>query len=100
MDIAIAVEQIYPDAEFGKADTYQALTKSWCDVRPIPTEWELSLAWDTVLFAREEQAARDVVLASQILFMRDKVAMSELTIEGQLSILIDVVNSLLPDEPK
>jgi hypothetical protein len=54
MDIALAVEQIYPPqsekgaAQFLEASTYEALVETWSDERPIPTLAELEAAWEQV----------------------------------------------------
>ncbi len=48
MDIALAVEEIYPGADYRRADSYEALVRTWKDERPVPTEEELQAAWEQV----------------------------------------------------
>ncbi len=48
MDIALAVEVIYPAADYRRADSYEALQRTWKDKRPVPTKEELQAAWEQV----------------------------------------------------
>lgn len=45
MDIALAVEQLLPAADYRRADSYAALVDTWKDERPVPTEAALEAAW-------------------------------------------------------
>lgn len=45
MDIALAVEEIYPAADFRRADSYEELERTWFDNRKIPTLAQLEEAW-------------------------------------------------------
>lgn len=48
MDIRLAVEEIYLDADFRRADTYEELVATWEDGRKVPTYEELEIAWVAV----------------------------------------------------
>lgn len=97
MDIALAVEEIYPDANFRRSDTYANLQKSWKDARRCPTEGELAEAWLRVLLNRalavgveEDEKAKRVLLS-------DKIEREKLSTAEQMSLLFDVVVMLLPE---
>ena len=55
IDLALAVEGIYDDAQFRRADSYPALVATWDDKRPVPTLEELEASWQAIL---EDQAAK------------------------------------------
>ena len=48
MDIALAVEQIYKSAQYTQCGSYAILQQTWTDKRPIPTEAQLSVAWEEI----------------------------------------------------
>ncbi len=48
MDIALAVEEIYPVADYRRSESYEALVRTWKDKRAVPTEEELEAAWERV----------------------------------------------------
>lgn len=45
MDIALAVEEIYPAADYRRADSYEELVQTWKDERKVPTLAQLEDAW-------------------------------------------------------
>ena len=68
VDIALAVEGIYPAADYRRADSYAELQRTWRDARRIPTEQELKNAWDArqaaaAAAADTRRAAKQAVLA-------------------------------------
>ncbi len=58
MDIALAVEEIYPAADYRRADSYEALQRTWKDERPVPTKEELQAAWEEVQSRQAAEAER------------------------------------------
>ena len=45
VDYALAVEALYGVAEYGKAETYADLVRTWRDIRPLPSQEALRAAW-------------------------------------------------------
>ncbi len=58
MDIALAVEEIYPAADYRRSETYEALVRTWKDERPVPTKEELDVAWEQVRTRQAAEAER------------------------------------------
>lgn len=58
VDLALAVEAIYPAARFRRADSYAALLRTWEDSRPIPSLDALHDAWAQIQMARQQAAQR------------------------------------------
>ena len=96
MDIAQAVEEIYPGADFRKADSYANLQKTWKDARLIPTEGELAEAWLRCLLNRDLAAGVEELQAARRALLLDKIEREKLSTAEQISLLFDVVALLLP----
>lgn len=56
-DLALAVAEIMPDAQYRRAGTYAELARTWADARPLPSEIALEAAWGQVVY-RQQQAAQ------------------------------------------
>lgn len=96
MDIALAVEQIYPDADFRKCRTYAELWNSWEDKRSIPSQTQLAEAWLTCLLNRELAAGVEELQAAQRALLSDKIEREKLSTAEQISLLFDVVATIPP----
>ena len=57
IDLALAVEGIYNDAQFRRADSYPALVATWADKRPVPTLEELEASWQAILEDQADESA-------------------------------------------
>ncbi|MCB9460442.1 MAG: hypothetical protein H6670_12390 [Anaerolineaceae bacterium] len=62
LDLALAVEAIYANAQFRRADSYPALVSTWADERPVPTLEELEASWQAILEERAIEAAEQAEL--------------------------------------
>lgn len=62
IDLALAVEGIYDDAQFRRADSYPALVATWADERPVPTLDELEASWQAILEDKAAEAAEKAEL--------------------------------------
>lgn len=79
MDIARCLDLIRPNAQWGTADTYADLQRTWRDaVQTIPTEAELDTAWQTL-------QAEDVASASA----SEALSNIRLALSGKISLLDD-----------
>jgi len=94
MDIALAVEQIYKDAIFAKSDTYANLVKSWRDVRKVPSEEQLGIAWLQILEIRVEQSLEKGVLEQRKLLASNIQERDRLTVEERVDLLFHLVLDL------
>jgi hypothetical protein len=74
MDIALAVEEIYPPssvegaAQFRSAESYEALVATWSDARPVPTQQALADAWNAVQAKQAVDAQVEGEVVSSALF--------------------------------
>lgn len=89
MDIALAVERICEDAVYTRSATYAELEKTWKDARPIPTEWELSIAWTEILDLRALAHYDAVRQADRVILLCDKELRDKMTTDERLDMLIE-----------
>lgn len=94
MDIALAVEEIYPAADYRRADSYQALVDTWHDARKIPTESELQTAWAAVQARQATETENHNALIVKLILAQDKEAREKLTQQEQINLLFDLVVEL------
>ncbi|QPC83497.1 hypothetical protein G4Y79_03695 [Phototrophicus methaneseepsis] len=73
LDFALAVEGIYPNARFRRADTYAALVRTWEDTRPVPTLIALQASWQAYLEAQAKQSQKADALDQQRKANRDRL---------------------------
>jgi len=98
MDIASAVEQIYPDADFRRSDTYENLRKTWKDKRILPTEAQLAVAWVEVLDQRSAQSVQDIAHADRVEALHDDLLLAELTYEQRVDLITNVLRVEIPQQ--
>lgn len=65
IDLALAVEAIYDNVQFRRADSYPALVATWADKRPVPTLDELEASWQAILEDRTAEDAKKSELAQK-----------------------------------
>ncbi len=49
IDIAAAVNELVPQAQYTQSSTYELLEQTWTDVRTLPTRVEIANAWNAIL---------------------------------------------------
>jgi hypothetical protein len=97
MDIALAVEQIYKDAVFSSAKTYQDLQRTWKDARQIPTEKELADAWVLVLEQQFVVSVEQAAHEERLVILHDDLALAALTYEQRVDLLTNILRTEFPE---
>ena len=96
MDIAIAVERIYKDADFRRSDTYENLVRTWHDKRIVPTEAGLAAAWETELQARLEQSIEDSIHRGNVVTLHNDVVLEGMEIYAVVDLLVELLRAAFP----
>lgn len=91
MDIALALERIYPGADYRRADTYQNLLKTWKDKRQVPSEGQLAVAWVEVLEEMFEDGVANAAHEARVVILHDETALANMTCEQRVDLLINIL---------
>jgi hypothetical protein len=102
MDLALIIDKLVPGADYRRADDIAALTETWVDARPIPSEEAINAAWAEIE-AAQAAALNPVpvpvsVLSHQLFTALSRHSISEATIaaiingmpEGQAKVEADL----------
>lgn len=97
MDIPRAVEQIYEDADFRRADTYQNLVETWRDKRPVPTEQELATAWVQVLEQDVMEAMKNQANQDLLTLLHNELIVAGMSCEEKVNMCINLLRAAFPE---
>ena len=87
MDIALAVEEIYPAADWRRCDDYETLVRTWHDERPVPTEGELEEAWEQVQYRLADEDDEKQITDMKRATIKDATEFGKLSTSDQLEYL-------------
>lgn len=95
MDIARAVQKLYPGANFRRSDTYPNLVLTWQDKRKVPTEAQLMVAWEEVQQEDYAQAAKEIVDMGNRAVLQDDLLLAELSYEQRVDLHTNILRMLV-----
>lgn len=97
MDIALAVQEIYPNADFRRSDTYGNLWNTWKDKRTIPSMAQLEEAWGIVQQKQFEQSIQDAAHVDHMLILHDDWLLGQMTYEQRMDLLTNILRHVFPE---
>ena len=84
MDIALAVEEIYPAADYRRCDDYETLVRTWKDARKVPTLAELEAVWPAVQAKYAAIADKEQQVADSRAILDNPTEWGKLTLEQKV----------------
>ena len=91
MDIALAVEEIYLNADWRRCDDYETLVRTWHDERPVPTYEELEDAWEQFQDRLADEEEITQVMDIKRATIKDATEFRKLSTSDQLEYLRAVI---------
>ena len=93
MDIALAVEEIYPAADYRRCDDYETLVRTWKDARKVPTLEALEAVWPAVQAKYAAIADKEQEAADSRAILDNPTEWSKLTLEQKVEHLYVLARS-------